>query len=165
MHLDDLDEIGLIIAEKPGGGVADEKKWLADSLDLTNFGTEYVKPDQVVLPIVTADSRHVPHLQLADLVVASTTAAYAGYRSGLDLVPLLRPLMHRHRLGHINGAGIALDLEHKNLYYWAFQESHGGRPRTGATWTLPQLGLRYYDDPGLPVPVSTPKPVDAQHQT
>lgn len=117
MHLGDLGDIGLIITDKPGGGSAEEKKWLADSLALTRLGTEYVKPDQIILPIVTADSRHVPHLQLADLVVAATTAAYAGRQSGLDLAPLLRPLMHRHRLNYVNGAGIVLVPEHMNLYY------------------------------------------------
>lgn len=107
MHLGDIGDIGLVIADKPGGGTAEENKWLADSLDLTNHGTEYIEPDKIVLPIVTAHSHHVPHLQLADFVVATTTAAYAGRPPALFLVPKLRPLMHRHRLGYINGV---LDL-------------------------------------------------------
>lgn len=149
MHLEDLDEIGLIIADKPGGGATEEKKWLADSLKLTNLGTEYVNPDQVILPIVTADSRYVPHLQLADAAAATTTtAAYAGRPSGLDLVPLLRPLMHRHRLGAVNGAGIVLVPEHMNLYHWAFDETGWSKPSMSG-WTLLRAGLDYDDGPGL----------------
>lgn len=76
MHLGDVGDIGLVIADKPRDGTAEENKWLAASLDLTNHGTEYIEPDKIVLPIVTAHSHHVPHLQLADLIVAATTAAY-----------------------------------------------------------------------------------------
>jgi hypothetical protein len=78
MHLGDHDDVGIMIADKPGGGAREEKRWLANTLELTNDGTEYVEPGRVVLPVVTADSRHVPHLQLADLIVAATTGAIAG---------------------------------------------------------------------------------------
>jgi len=75
MHLGDHDDIGIMIADKPGGGAREEKRWLAEALELTRDGTEYVEPGRVVLPVVTADSRHVPHLQLADLIAAATTGA------------------------------------------------------------------------------------------
>ncbi|MGH3881060.1 MAG: DUF3800 domain-containing protein [Actinophytocola sp.] len=151
MHLRDreVDDIGMIIADKPGGGSAQESKWLAASLELTDYGTEYVSPERIVLPIVTAHSHHVPHLQLADLVVAATTAAYAGRRSGLDLVPLLRPMMHRHRLGHVNGAGIVQFPELVNLYYWAFGETAWAKPSANAGWELPRQGEVYFDEDGL----------------
>jgi hypothetical protein len=85
MCLSDYDDVGIVIADKPGGGSVQETQWLAGTLQLTNAGTEYVTPDRIVLPIVTAPSHHVPHLQLADLVTAATTAAVAGRPSGLQL--------------------------------------------------------------------------------
>ena len=97
-----------MIADKPGGGHKEDSRWLAETLQLTSDGTEYVTPGRIVLPIVTAHSHHLPHLQLADLVVAATTAAVAGRQSGLSLGPLLAKLMHRHKLGDANGAGIVL---------------------------------------------------------
>jgi len=148
MHLDDIDDVGIIIADKPGGGSAQENQWLAATLELTNDGTRYVSPARIVLPVVTAHSHHVPHLQLADLVVAATTAAYAGRRAGLDLVPLLRPLMRRHRLGHLNGAGIVQFPDHVNLYHWVFGESVWVKKET--RWELPRAGRRYADKDGLP---------------
>jgi hypothetical protein len=154
MHLADVGDIGVIIADKHGGGTADENKWLADTLALTKDGTEYVTPGRIVLPIVTAHSHHVPHLQLADLVVAATTAAYAGSNPALGLVPLLRPLMHRHRLNDINGAGIVQIPEHPNLYYWVFEEVSYSRPSTNFTLTLPASNLDYYNDAGLSPSVS-----------
>jgi hypothetical protein len=79
MHLSDHDDFGIVIADKPGEGPKEDSRWLADTLQLTNDGTEYLTPDRIVMPIVTAASHHVPHLQLADLVVAATTAAVAGH--------------------------------------------------------------------------------------
>ncbi|HWM02003.1 MAG TPA: DUF3800 domain-containing protein [Actinophytocola sp.] len=150
MHLTDVDDIGMIIADKPGGGTTEESRWLAASLELTDYGTEYVSPERIVLPIVTAHSHHVPHLQLADLVVAATTAAYAGRPSGFALAPLLRPLMHRHRLGCVNGAGIVLFPDHVNLYHWAFGETRWAKPSTNTEWVLPREGRLYFADDGLP---------------
>jgi hypothetical protein len=106
MHLDDHNDVGIMIADKPGGGAREEKRWLASTLELTNFGTEYIQPGRVVLPVLTADSRHVRHLQLADLIAAATTGAIAGNPAALELGPLLAQLMHRHRLRDVNGAGL-----------------------------------------------------------
>lgn len=106
-----------MICDKPGGSHKDEDSWIADTLQLTNFGTIYVKPGSVVLPILTAPSHHHPHLQLADLIAGSPTAAVAGVQYGVDLIPRLKPLLHTNNLGNIPGTGPKLfpdDL--MNLY-------------------------------------------------
>jgi hypothetical protein len=108
MYLSDHDDVGIVIADKPGGGSVQETQWLAETLALTSDGTEYVTPDRVVLPIVTAPSHHLPHLQLADLVTAATTAAVAGRQSGLRLRGLLLAVAHKHARGYAGGAGIVL---------------------------------------------------------
>ncbi|MEU7890981.1 DUF3800 domain-containing protein [Microbispora bryophytorum] len=108
IHLAEHDERGVVIADVPGGGAADHSKWLSAALDLTTVGTQFVKPERVIMPIVTAPSHHVPHLQLADLVTAATTAAIAGRQSGLDLVELLKPLARTNSHGYIGGAGLVL---------------------------------------------------------
>lgn len=149
MLLDDHQDVGIMIADKPGGGSAEEGRWLADTLQITNDGTEYVEPGKLVLPIVTAPSHHVPHLQLADLVVAATTAAVAGRPAGLDLKEHLAKLMHRHSLGDVNGAGVVIFPPNYNLYYHAFGESSCSKPGSNAGFALPRKGLPYYDDDGL----------------
>ena len=65
---------------------------VARSVELTNYGTEYVQTDRVVLPILTARSDHVPHLQLAELVVGATAAAVAGGAHAAPYVDLLHLL-------------------------------------------------------------------------
>ncbi|GAA2753234.1 DUF3800 domain-containing protein [Kitasatospora cinereorecta] len=119
------DERGVVIADVPGGGSKDHAKWLAEALDLTTVGTTYVKPDRVVMPIVTAPSDHIPHLQLADLVTAATTAAVAGLPKGLELVDLLKPIARRNGYGSIGGSGLALVPRDPlvDLYYWVLGET------------------------------------------
>jgi hypothetical protein len=149
MHLGDHSDVGIMIADKPGGGAKEEKRWLADTLELTNDGTEYVEPGRVVLPVVTADSRHVPHLQLADLIAAATTGAIAGNPPALEVGPLLAKLMHRHSLGDVNGAGLVLFPENYNLLYHCFGETGYSKPSMYSGWTLPWAGWPYASDDGL----------------
>ncbi|WP_225826733.1 DUF3800 domain-containing protein [Streptomyces naphthomycinicus] len=118
-HLKEVDQRGVVIADVPGGGPTDHSKWLAATLDLTSTGTRYTKPDQIAMPIVTAPSHHVPHLQLADLITAATTAAVAGQNAGLELIELLKPLARTNAYGHIGGVGLVLWPPALNdLYFW-----------------------------------------------
>ncbi|GAA2171251.1 DUF3800 domain-containing protein [Actinomadura napierensis] len=151
MHLVDHDDIGMAIADRPGGGRSEETSWLTEALQLTSDGTEYVDPGRVVLPIVTADSRHVPHLQLADLIAATTTGAIAGHPHALALGPRLAELMHRHSLGAVNGAGLKLFPDrYLNLLYHCFGETEASLPSANAGRYLPIPDLPYADDDGLP---------------
>src|SRR5262249_13655065 len=75
-----LEAHGVVIADEPGGGSAEQRAWLAETLPLTDEGTYYTKPERILLPITTAPSNHIPHLQLADLIAGATTAAIAGNR-------------------------------------------------------------------------------------
>ena len=139
-----------MICDKPGGGHKDEDSWIADTLQLTNFGTSYVKPGSVVLPILTAPSHHHPHLQLADLIAGSLTAAVAGVQYGVDLVPRLKPLLHTNNLGNIPGTGLKLfpdDLI--NLYHWVLNCDSYSRGYSG--FTLPYPRYEYANDDGMGV--------------
>jgi len=138
-----------MIADKPGGGHKEDSRWLAETLQLTSDGTEYVTPGRIVLPIVTAHSHHLPQLQLADLVVAATTAAIAGRPAGLSLGPLLARLMHRHKLGDVNGAGIVLWPRRNNLLFHAFGETSYSVPSQNVGVTLPYRAWVYAGDDGL----------------
>jgi hypothetical protein len=102
-----------------------------------------------VLPVVTADSRHVTHLQFADLIAAATTSAIAGHPPALELGPLLAKLMHRHSLGDVNGAGLVLFPENYNLLYHCFGETRYSKPSMNAGYTLPCQGWPYATHDGL----------------
>ncbi len=153
MHLASTGQNCVIIADKPGGGSAEEKKWLSDTLALTSDGTTYVKPGAVVLPIVTAVSDHVPHLQLADLITAATTAAMAERQSGITLAPLLRQLFIRNHFNAAGNVGIKILPGHLNLYHWVFGETYVSRG--GEILALPIPGLYYADSGTLSGPFSS----------
>lgn len=151
MHLDMYDERGIIVADKPGGGPADESRWLAETLGLTSDGTEYIQPGRIVMPIVTAPSHHVPLLQLADLVVAASTAAVAGFKHGLALGAPLLQMAHKNAHDSAAGAGIVLwpAPQLTNLQYWAFGEGTYSKVAMNTGWPLPWRGWPYHDENGL----------------
>lgn len=111
--------VGVVVADEPGGGPKDRAKWLRETLPLTDEGTGYTRPEQIVLPIVTAPSHHIPHLQLADLVTAATVAAVAGNRYALDLMPRLIRIADRLPDGQVGGAGLTVWPQDKLMdLYW-----------------------------------------------
>jgi hypothetical protein len=155
MLLEGGGERGVMIADEPGGGAQGQRQWLAQTLRLTSYGTEYVDPGRIVLPILTSHSDHVPHLQLADLVVAATTQAVAGNPYALDLVPLLGSLAHTNARGTAGGTGVKLiPDELRNLHHWVFGERLFWKVATGEYWPLPIPDLPYATDGGLAVTTS-----------
>lgn len=120
------DDIGALIADQPGGGAKEGRQWLTATLQFTENGTKHVDPEGVVMPIVTAPSDHVPHLQLADLITAATTAAIAGRASALELLESLKQVAHaRPGSGERGGVGIVLwPPALYDLYWWLLGESH-----------------------------------------
>lgn len=122
---------GVLIADEPGGGPKDQKKWLASTVALTSEGSAYTRPEQIVLPIVTAQSHHIEHLQLADLVVSATTQAIAGNDYALEFPSSLSALAHRNAYGRIGGAGVTLwPPQLYDLYFWLFDATRCRVPRS-----------------------------------
>lgn len=140
--------LGVVIADEPGGGRVAQQAWLADTLRLTDLGTAWTKPEQIVLPIVTTPSHHVPHLQLADLVAGATVAAIAGNKYALQLIPDLQKIAHRNSNGCIGGAGVTLwPPELGNLYHYIFGDKENWRGNVGIP--LPHNGWDFIDGNGL----------------
>lgn len=142
----------VIVCDKPGGGHQEEDSWIAGTLDLTRYGTEFVKPTGIILPVLTAPSHHHPHLQLADLVTGSLVAAVAGTDHGMALVDLVKPLLHKNALGLMGATGLKLfpdDLN--NLYHWVLAEETYAKVSMNAGVGLPwdKSGWAYSHDNGL----------------
>jgi hypothetical protein len=152
LFLQERGERGVVIADMPGGGGADHNRWLSDARALAEAGTRYTTPERVLLPMITTPSHHAPHLQLADLVTAATTAAIAGYPAGPGLVDLLKPLARTYR-GVIGGAGLVLwPRDIRDLCYWVFGDTHDskGVPLGPSASGFDQPGRTYQGDDGMP---------------
>jgi hypothetical protein len=147
-QLENAGNRGLIVFDKPGGDHRDEANWLTGRAELVRLGTEYVKPNAIVSQVLTAPSHLHPHLQLADLVAGSMTAAVAGNRYGLALVPLIKPMMCINFWSRIGGTGLKLYPDKlNNLHHWVLGET--GFSRGGGGVALPYERWRYFDDDGL----------------
>lgn len=151
MFLENSENRGLIVFDKPSGNHKDEDTWIADTRYLTDLGTEFVSADAIVAPILTAPSHHHPQLQLADLVVGATTAAFAGNPYGMALMPHLKPMFHTNFWKMvIGGSGVKLYPDSVcNLYHWVLGDEY--YMRRGVGTPLPYAPLsNYVDNNGLP---------------
>lgn len=146
MQIENSRQRGIIVFDKPGGDQKDEADWLTNRSELVRLGTEYVKPNAIVTQVLTAPSHLHPHLQLADLVAGSVTAAIAGNQYGLDLIPLVKPMMCRGKRG-IPQTGLKLYPDKlNNLHYWVLGAKEHWR-QSGQP--LPNERWRYFKDDGL----------------
>lgn len=149
MHLSSIKERGLIVFDKPGGGHKDEDAWVSDTRELTDLGTEYVKPDAIVAPMLTAPSHHHPQLQLADLIAGASVGALAGNKYALALMPRLKELYRRNTWGCIGGLGVKLYPDEVcNLYHWVFGDDIVIRRNSGVDLPYKQF-RRFVEDDGL----------------
>lgn len=142
--------LGIVVFDKPGGDHQDEDGWIGGTLELSSYGTGFIKPDEIVLPILTAPSHHHEHLQLADLVTGSVTAAVAGNKYGMALAPELKKIMHRNAYGYIGGAGPNLlpdDLT--NLHHHVFGEDTFAKVAMNSGRGIPSQRYAYFEDDGL----------------
>jgi hypothetical protein len=152
------DECGVLIADHPPGDRRDEKRWLAQTLELTEQGTRYVQADpaRILLPVLATRSDHVDLLQLADLVTAAVTALVAGSQHAMPYRRLLVQLLARNKLGYVGGTGLKLvpDLQTNpqnllNLLHWVLDEDVYIRVSTNDPVPLPHHAWSYSSGNGL----------------
>lgn len=139
----------LIIVDRPGGGLREERKFLADCLDTLQNGTRYVTPAQIAINPISTDSHLVRTLQAADLVVSCTTALVAGQTTlAPDVFNGIRPILARE-YGRAGGVGVKIhpDYKYLNLYHWILGDDMWMRNMNG--WPLPYNGRPYSADPNI----------------
>jgi hypothetical protein len=144
--------LGLMIADRPGGGRQQETELLASFLTNVESGTEYILSNRhVPINILTTPSHLVRHLQVADLVVGVTTAMVAGLTNfASPLFPVVHNMLLTNGEGLSGGTGLKLFPEElTNLYYWVLNEKEYGR--VGQTpLPLPAPEWPYYIDESDP---------------
>jgi hypothetical protein len=148
IHLEDRGHLGLIVADRPGGGKREEDSLLRDVVGTMEDGTEYVKSTQIALNLLTTPSHLSRHLQVADLITGCTTAMVAGQTAFCDPVfAEVRPMFIENYYGCVGGSGLKLvpdDLI--NLYFYVLKETAFIKARSGGGISLPWRDLPYYYD-------------------
>lgn len=100
------DNDGIVIADFPGSG-KDEKRLLADYDEFRGKGTDYVRPANIVMNLLTTESHLNPGLQLADLVVGSATCMCTPQNERASrLWHLVKSTLYRSKDGYVPGCGL-----------------------------------------------------------
>lgn len=118
------EQIGIVVADRPGGGKTEEETFLAEFLLHLQEGTTYVVPERIALNVLTTPSHLIRHLQLADLVTGISTAMVCGYYDyAKALFPSVQKMMVRGTGGMIGGTGLKCWPDAlANLYHWILGE-------------------------------------------
>jgi hypothetical protein len=113
-------DVGMVVAARPSGGKGDESKFLVSCAEAINSGTDYLKFEKFVTNVVTMPSTNSRLLQLADLVVSTSTAVVAGHTEFAGKVfPAVQAIL-RTSGGRVGGIGLKIhpDYSYANLYHW-----------------------------------------------
>ncbi len=99
---------------------------------------------------MTADSKHIRLLQLADVITSCSIARIAGEnRYSPEIFELIKPLF-REGYGRMGGIGLKIhpDMRYQNLYHWLLGDDIIKRGDIGIP--LPEKGSLYDESPGEP---------------
>jgi len=145
-YCNDNNMSGLIITDVPRGDRRSEYQFLEETWENLTSGNNYVLQDALIPFVLTAASKYVRHLQLADLVVGVTTAMVAGAEEySAPLFPLVKTLLLTNATsGLIGGTGLKVFKgECHNLYHHVLGEDRYFRYGTGECRDLPDPKLPY----------------------
>lgn len=141
---------GIVIVDRPSGSRANEDEFLAGCLETLQSGTRYVRPDRIALNVLSAPSKFVRHLQVADVVTGCTLALVGGEsRFSPTVFDAIRPLLPLV-LQRCGGVGLKIhpDYVYANLYHWLLRDQHF--VRGGSGYALPTKDRPYSSDPNEP---------------
>ena len=142
------DETGVVIVDRQGGGRQDDDAFLLNCLETLREGTDYTSLQRIPVNVLSAPSKFLRCLQLADLITGSTLALVGG--EAVYSPPLFEnsvlPLLYRDS-NRVGGYGLKLhpDFVYANLYHWLVGDTHWWKGHMGVP--LPAERLPYSDTP------------------
>ena len=147
-HLSKRDSHCIMVADRPGGGKKEEERFLSDFLKRVQDGTEWVRPEHVLLNILTTPSKLLRHLQLADVIVGATTAMVAGhYKYARPVFDQVQPMLITNYLDTVGGTGLKLFPDGLvNIYHWVLGEDTYWRVGMNTGWSLPNPDFPFAQD-------------------
>lgn len=137
----------IVVVDRPGGGIAEERKFLSECLHTLQEGTPYVMPEKIAVNPISTDSHLIRTLQASDLIVSCTTALVAGQTTlAPDIFESIKPILAQD-LGRIGGVGVKIhpDFVYLNLYHWLLGDDMHVRNMNGTP--LPFLAQPYSNSP------------------
>jgi len=139
---------GIVVADRPGGGMKQHEAFLSDCLDTLRVGTKFWKKTSTLL-VVSAPSKLLRLLQLADLVTSCTLAYVSGESTwSPETFKYIHPMLCKE-MGSVGGAGVKIhpDYSYANLYHWLLGDTHFRKGWTAGP--LPMTTRPYDSDPNV----------------
>lgn len=138
-------EEAVIVADRPSGGHREADEFLASFIDHLADTHNHMLEGTFALNLLTAPSHMVRQLQLADLVVAITTAMFSGQTKwATGYFDLVKAMFIRNGFGYIGGTGVKVYPDKLiNLYHWVLGEEHFSKVGMGTAWPLPNPKLLF----------------------
>lgn len=150
LHLKQTGNLGIVIADRPGGNKKGDEEFLSAALAKIEDDTNYIQKACLALPVLSAPSHLNRHLQIADLVTGITAAMVAGKSQFAG--PLFAPIhemMVQNTLGYVGGTGLKVypdDLI--NLYHWVLGETEFSKASRMAAIPIPCNKIAYFENDG-----------------
>lgn len=139
---------GIVIIAKPSGGRVDEKKFVADCQGLVRQGTEYMSLQSIGLGVLTAPSKQIRLLQLADIVTSCAVARVGGESDFSP--PVFKAILPMLKTDGMRRGGVGLkihpDFRYANLCHWLLGDTHWWKGNSGIP--LPRSGMPYATSAG-----------------
>jgi hypothetical protein len=113
-------------------------------------GTEYVKPERILLNILTSPPKFMRLLQLTDVVTFCTVASVSGGNSfSLAVSDVVRSMLARE-LGRIGAVELKIhrDFKYLDLYHWLLGDPRFVRFMSGFPTPIPSY--QYSVGPNVP---------------
>jgi len=149
-HLAKSSEQAIIIADRPSGGHKEADQFLTAFVDHLSSSHNHMLEETFSLNMLTAQSHMTRHLQIADLVVAITTAMVAGQTKwASEYFEIVKGMFLQNVLGYIGGTGLKVYPDKLvNLYYWVLGEKVFVKAANGMGWPLPSENILYHSNDG-----------------
>lgn len=138
-YLSATSEEAVIVADRPSGGHREADEFLNLFVKHLAGKHNHMVKETFALNLLTAPSHMVRQLQLADLVVAITTAMFSGQSKwASEHFDSVKEMFIRNNFGFIGGTGAKIYPDQlTNLYHWVLGEKHYSKVGRGAAWPLP----------------------------
>jgi len=146
-HLGNRNSDGIVIVARPGGDRTAEDKFLAGCVEALQSGTDYVKPDYIVLNVLSSPFKLIRLLQVADVVTSCSTAAVGGEDCFSPPVFASIKRLLAKKGDRIGGVGLKLHpyFMYANLYHWLVGDTHLWM--SGTAFPLPLACYPYSSHP------------------
>ncbi|MBA8885805.1 DUF3800 domain-containing protein [Dokdonella fugitiva] len=149
-HLSAASEEAIIISDRPSGGHKEADRFLESFTEHLASQNNHMLEQTFAVNLLTAPSHMMRGLQVADLVVAITTAMFAGQTKwAATCFEPVKAMLIKNNFGYIGGTGAKVYPDSLiNLYKWVLGEEHYSKVGAGTAWPLPNPKILFSSGDG-----------------